>query len=188
MIQPQTPRLSSHTFAEQLLSADELVLKTIYARNYRVAEQYVIQNSGTTEDARDVYQEAFMAVWRNIHLNKFTPADENEFGAYLFRVTKNKWIDQLRSSKNKRIVELANDEPGEWIDEDVTETDMYIDAVKKQFGKLGERCRNLLELFYFKKQSLAKIAEQFSWTEASAKNNKYRCLKQLREMVTSNGK
>jgi DNA-directed RNA polymerase specialized sigma24 family protein len=41
----------------------------------------------------------------------------------------------------------------------------------------------VLTLYYFMKQSMSKIAAVFSWTEATAKNNKYRCLQRLRNMV-----
>ncbi|HEY0040609.1 MAG TPA: hypothetical protein VGB71_08105, partial [Flavisolibacter sp.] len=56
-------------------------------------------------------------------------------------------------------------------------------AVRENFTKLGNNCRELLNRFYFQKESLRTIALAFQWTEATAKNNKYRCLQQLRELI-----
>lgn len=176
------------SFAERLKSNEETLLRTLYAGSYRALELYVLRNSGSPDDAKDVYQEAFLAVWRNTQIGRFVPSDEDEFAAYLMRVAKNKWIDELRKQKNKYMVpvderhesSVASEERGE-------EIDTYINTVKKQYKHLGARCRELLGRFYFRKQSLREIAAEFAWTDASAKNNKYRCLKQLRDLVIKKG-
>jgi len=175
-------------FADSLKSGKEMILKSLYLRYRGTVEHYVLRNSGSTDDANDVYQEAFIAVWRNVQLDRFVPANESEFGAYLIRVAKNKWIDELRRNKSKASVSL-NDEydVSARLSTTADEADMYIDTVKNQYRYLGKRCRELLGRFYFRKESLRKIAEVFGWTETSAKNNKYRCLKQLREMVLKGG-
>lgn len=175
-------------FPVLLKSGDGALLKVLYIRHYGSLEHYVLKNNGSTDDAKDTYQEAFIAVWRNVQLDRFVPQDEGEFAAYLIRVAKNKWIDQLRKHKNKHMVSVEEEHvvgitAGEFIDE----TDTYINTVKKQYVHLGARCRELLGRFYFSKQSLREIAAVFDWTEASAKNNKYRCLKQLRELVLKEG-
>ncbi len=173
---------------ERLKSDDENTLNALYAANYKTLEFYVLRNNGSVDDAKDIYQEAFLAVWRNVQLDRFTPNDEGDFAAYLIRVAKNKWIDELRKNKTKQTASVEGaygTDPA--IDELTDETDTYIDAVKKQYRYLGARCRELLGRFYFRKQSLREIAAVFEWTEASAKNNKYRCLKQLRESVLKEG-
>ena len=59
----------------------------------------------------------------------------------------------------------------------------FIKEVKKHFQDLGENCRELLIRFYYKKESMRTISEHFDWTEASTRNNKYRCLQKLRELL-----
>ena len=61
-----------------LKESDEKVLQYIYVSNYPRIEQYVLGNNGTADDARDIYQEAFLAVWRNVQLVCFA-----EFVFYL---------------------------------------------------------------------------------------------------------
>lgn len=182
----QQSTLSSGAFTEQLhaiRSNNEQALKRLYQENYRKVETYVCNNSGTEDEAKDVYQEAFIAVWRNIQLDRFQPDSAAALNAYLYQVAHNKWIDQLRMKKTRKTVSW-DDTPGslEPLLPTEEETD-HIELVKKHFTAIGDQCRELLKLFYYEKESLRSIAAHFSWTEASAKNNKYRCLQKLRTLI-----
>ena len=162
---------------------DETVLKSLYENNYFKTEKYVLNNNGSVEQAKDIYQEAFIAVWRNIQLDKFYPENESALEGYLYQIARNKWLDYLRSNQYKKhtpLSNLTNRLPEETARE---EDNGYIDDVIKQFEQLGENCRELLTRFYYRKESMKIIAKQFEWTEATARNNKYRCLQQLRELM-----
>lgn len=184
--------ISTPVFLDALRYDDKALLHKLYTENYPTIMEYVIHNSGNTEDSRDLYQEAFVDVWRNIQTQRFAPQDESEFVAYLIRVSKNKWIDELRKRKKHKTVHW-ND--GQDIPQDSEtydhEVDNYIRKVQEHYTALGERCRQLLGSFYFERKSLRDIARAFGWTEDSAKSNRYRCLKQLRDLVIkgmNNGK
>jgi RNA polymerase sigma factor (sigma-70 family) len=162
---------------------DDAALKSLYENNYYKTEKYVLMNNGSIEQAKDIYQEAFIAVWRNIQLDKFNPENESAVAGYLYQIARNKWVDHLRSNQYKKstpLSNLANRLPEETAEE---EDNGYIDDVVKQFKQLGENCREVLTLFYYKKESMKTIAKLFDWTEATARNNKYRCLQRLRELL-----
>ena len=162
---------------------NESALKSLYAGNYFKVEKYVLNNNGTIEDAKDIYQEAFIATWRNIQLDKFYPENENALEGYLFRIAKNKWLDHLRSGHYKKVTRI-NDSADIFPEDLLPEEDIeYIAEVKNKFKNLGENCREVLTRFYYKKESMRTIAENFDWTEATAKNNKYRCLQRLRALL-----
>lgn len=162
---------------------DNNALRCFYQENYFKIEKYVLNNSGSVEQAKDIYQEAFIAVWRNIQLDKFYPENENALPGYLYRIAKNKWLDYLRSAHNQKVVALT--ESAERTDDDeLPEYDVkHIEDVKKHFENLGDNCKEILKRFYYMKQSMRTIAAQFDWTEATARNNKYRCLHKLRELL-----
>ncbi len=162
---------------------DEAALRSLYESNYHTVEKYVLKNNGCIDQAKDIYQEAFITVWRNIQLDKFYPENENALAAYLCQIARNKWMDHLRSKhykKNKSINDLVHKIPDENIE---VEENNFISDVKKHFEKLDENCKEVLTLFYYKKQSMKKIALRFAWTAATARNNKYRCLQRLREIL-----
>jgi len=165
---------------------DEKVLEKLYQTMYPAVEKFVRENNGTIDEAKDVYQEAFIILWRSIKLEKFQPGNASSLHAYLFRIAKNKWIDQLRAVKKNPVIGLA-DVPSELADDSFQvlheDEEKYLADVKLQFRQLGEACRDLLTRFYFLRQSLREIAIAKNLTEATAKNNKYRCLQQLRKSV-----
>ena len=170
--------------ANAIRANDEAVLKKLYDSNYRTIEKYVLKNNGCIDQAKDIYQEAFITVWRNIQLEKFYPESENSLAAYLCQIARNKWIDHLRSKqykKSKAIHDLAHKLPAENTDEE--EENNFINDVKEHFKNLGENCKEVLTMFYYKKQSMKKIALRFGWTAATARNNKYRCLQKLRDLI-----
>ena len=162
---------------------EEEALKSLYEDNYFRIEHYVLNNNGTVDDAKDIYHEAYIIVWRNIQLDRFYPENENALAGYLYRIGKNKWLDHLRSTHYKKVTQI-NEDTHHLFEDVLPEEDVrYITDVKNKFKELGENCKEVLMRFYYKKESMRIIAEKFGWTEATAKNNKYRCLQRLRELL-----
>ena len=178
-----TENISEFPHFDAIKANDEDALKSLYEDNYFKIEMYVLNNNGTSQDAKDIFQEAFIAVWRNIQLDKFYPENEGALQGYIYRIAKNKWLDHLRSAHYKKTIKLKDAENSLTEDELPDEEVQYISEVKKKFRELGKNCREVLARFYYKKQSMKTIAEEFKWTEATAKNNKYRCLQRLRELL-----
>ncbi|MCO5287534.1 MAG: sigma-70 family RNA polymerase sigma factor [Chitinophagaceae bacterium] len=149
-------------------------------------ERYVKENRGNAVQAEDIYQEAFLTVWRNVQLERFSPESQADFSAYLFRVCKNKWIDVLRSKSFKSELftdkELNREAETEYDEEE----DRLIDLIKHHFDELGDSCKDLLSKFYYSKMSMREISEVKGWSEATARNSKYRCIQRLRELINRN--
>jgi RNA polymerase sigma factor (sigma-70 family) len=167
-----------------LTNSDEKTLAILYKHTYPKVAAYIFDNGGSEEQAKDTFQEAFIAVWRNVQLNKFDIREGHTVEGYLFQVSKYKWIDYLRSAKREAVVSLDDDTKAyNGISEPANDDGEKIDMVRKHFAKLGDNCRDVLTRFYYNKQSLQTIAGAFGWTEQTAKNNKYRCLQKLRSFI-----
>lgn len=169
---------------------DEGVLKLFYQANYPKVESYVLSNNGTADEAKDIYQEAFIAVWRNIKLDRFSPQSSTSLEGYLYQVAKNKWLDYLRTIKKRKLVSLT-DETGELneMEDQLLSSEweqQQLNSIQMNLKMLGNTCREVLNLFYYQKQSIEKISIKMNWTNATAKNNKYRCLQSLRELLKKN--
>jgi RNA polymerase sigma factor (sigma-70 family) len=162
---------------------DDKILKSLYQENYFKIEKYVLNNNGSREQAKDIYQEAFIVVWRNIQLDRLSAENETTIAGYLFKVAKNKWIDYLRSIQYKKVTSLNDDTEVLQAEVFGEEENKYLEEVKHNFKLLGENCREVLTRFYYKKEPLKDIAINLNWTEATARNNKYRCIQRLREMI-----
>ena len=169
---------------------DEGMLKLFYQANYPKVETYVLNNSGTTDEAKDIYQEAFIAVWRNIKLDRFSPHNSISLEGYLYQVAKNKWLDHLRIIKRKKMLPLVDitDGPNE-MEEALSlskREQQQLNSIQINLKLVGKNCREILDRFYYQKQSIETISKAMNWTNATAKNNKYRCLQRLRELSKTN--
>jgi RNA polymerase sigma factor (sigma-70 family) len=110
------------------------------------------------------------------------PQNATSLNGYLYQIAKNKWLTYLSSSHATKLVPLSDSMDVE-DNEDASEKEAYIAEVKKHFKTIGENCKDLLSRFYYLNESLREIAAAFGWTEATARNNKYRCIQKLKSLV-----
>ncbi|GAB4157618.1 MAG: hypothetical protein Tsb0033_09670 [Winogradskyella sp.] len=171
---------------------DSITLKRIYNTNYPKIETLVLKNNGTKAYAKDIYQEAFLAVWQNVRQDKFIPQSESSINGYLYTIAKNKWMDVLRSQGYKKTIMASQmsyfeikDEENNGIDDDILK-DKRLEDVMHAFKNLGDACRSLLRKFYFEKKSMNDIAKELQLDSASTRNKKYRCMQKLKDIALNN--
>ncbi|MHA7843887.1 MAG: RNA polymerase sigma factor [Winogradskyella sp.] len=171
---------------------DAITLKRIYNNNYPKIETLVLKNNGTKAYAKDIYQEAFLAVWQNVKQDKFIPQSESSINGYLYTIAKNKWMDVLRSQGYKKTIIASQmsyfeikDEENNGMDDDILK-DKRLEDVMHAFKNLGDACKSLLRKFYFEKKSMKSIAKELQLDSASTRNKKYRCMKKLKDIALSN--
>lgn len=163
---------------------NETVLRSVYLAVFPKVRNHVIKNSGNEDQAKDIFQEAFIICWKNIKAGKLT-GDKNVEG-YLFTISKNKWTDYLRSSVYKKTVvesgaiqlQTQNDESLDEVREEKNRS-----ALQKAIRLLGEGCKDLLTQFYFERKSMDLIAKELQLGSASVRNKKYRCMEKLRSLA-----
>lgn len=192
-MQEKNPTMpSSNSILEAVKSNNTEILKTLYISNYPKIEILVLRNNGSKDQAKDIYQEAFLAVWQNIKDNRFVPKNESSINGYIYTIAKNKWMDVLRSQGYKKTIVASQlghfeikDEENNTIDDDILK-EKRLEDVMLAFKNLGEACKSLLRKFYFEKKSMNTIAKELSLDAASTRNKKYRCMQKLKEIALKN--
>lgn len=186
---------TDYSSQDQLIKAikanDEDVLKQLYKANFYKTEQYILTNSGSTADAKDIFQEAFVTVWEHVLDDKFTPKNESALNGYLYSIAKNKWLNHLNSARYRKTNSFEN-YTQTLNNKNIIETDVFdenevnnkINNITNAFDSLGSPCKKLLSFFYYDNKSLRDISKLMNITEASARNKKYRCLEKLRTLVS----
>ncbi|MFK7833069.1 MAG: RNA polymerase sigma factor [Winogradskyella sp.] len=176
-------------FIEAIQNNNTQVLKNLYTSNYPKIEILVLKNNGSKDQAKDIYQDAFLAVWQNIKQNKFVPRSESSINGYLYTIAKNKWMDVLRSQGYKKTIVASQlshfeikDEENNGMDDDILK-DKRLEDVMQAFKNLGDACKSLLRKFYFEKKSINLIAKELALDSASTRNKKYRCMQKLKEIA-----
>jgi RNA polymerase sigma-70 factor (ECF subfamily) len=144
----------------------------------------------SAEDARDVYQEAFLRVYRNLHRFRF----DSSFETWLYRIVTNLCLDQLRKRKVRReespIVETGNGSRNvlEELCERRPETDPQRRLLSREIHQrlgaaledLTDRERLVFELRHYHGMRLRAIGEVLGTTEEAAKNCLFRATQKLR--------
>ncbi|TVQ13200.1 MAG: sigma-70 family RNA polymerase sigma factor [Bacteroidetes bacterium] len=162
------------------------MLQKIYADNYYKTQHFIINNSGSAEEAKDIYQEAFLVLWQKLKSGDLDIRDSNHINAFLYRVAHNKWIDYLRSkefSSKSYLDDSAYDSIEAPDHETDKEWESKITRVAGWIQNLKPDCRRLLTGFYFYRKSMRTLAQQFKMDEASVKNKKYRCMERLKKLA-----
>ena len=166
---------------------DEMV-KTIYRSHFDSLSWYVMNNSGTREDAEDVFQEVVVAFIDLVQKDKFR--GESTVKTFLFSLNRHTWLNELK----RRGRALAREEKYERGENKVELDTGHLIAdregkaeVVRLVGELGETCQKILLLFYYENLSMKDILETMHYdNEQVVRNKKYKCLKQLEQMVNAN--
>jgi len=138
-------------------------------------KKFIAANSGTTDDAKDIFQDALVILYKKAQTSDFVLSVPLK--TYLQAIVKNLWLQELRR-RNKMPLDAG---PSDLIDVTTMEGKNF-DLAMAAFNLLGEKCRQLLILFYFKKKSFREIASALAFSdEKTAKNQKYRCIQKAKE-------
>lgn len=161
-----------------LTRAESSAVRKVYDLVLPSVIAWVHDNNGSEADARDIFQEALIALFLKLEKEDFELTCTLK--SFLRIICRNLWLTKLRDSKNKQTSAL------EEIEDDVEENDLLEQIAQtdrnrlfiKHFNKLSESCRKLLSLF-FNKISFAEIARKFNTSEGYVKKNKFRCKQRL---------
>jgi len=178
---PTAPHTHSPpTWVDGLLRNDPTVIRSLYAVHYSAVRQYVLKNSGTADDAQDVFQDAVTVLWMQVKEGRFNTNAEPDPGGFLFRVAKFKWLDVVRSAAHRNMRVLHNENSVPHVLEGDHDIEERILRLREVYGKLDDKCRQVLDQFYFERKDLASIAADMGVEEESIRTIKYRCMMKLR--------
>lgn len=163
---------------KKIRDGDESALDFIYKKNYKMMTRLVINNSGSEEEAKDIYQEALLVFWQKAKRDDFVLT--SKISTYLYSVCLNLWRKEL-DRKSKLTNEMKD---GEVVnDEDKKEREKIIQDC---INSLGETCRQVLMYYYYDNMSMQEIADKLGFANAdTAKTKKYKCKKELDRLIKS---
>lgn len=158
----------------------------IYKNHFRMVEYFITKNSGNTYDAEDVFQETMVVLFNKARHEVFSLSCSLK--TFVYSVARNIWLKKLRDNKIKTgITDFERYDPIEVQDEPEEDQDRQ-GELQKAIEQLGEGCRKILTLFYYMKKNMEEIAAELGYTNAdNAKNQKYKCLQQLKSKLSNHG-
>lgn len=143
----------------------------------------ICSNSGTEQEAKDIYQEAVIAFYEKARQEHFTLSCKIK--TYLYAICRRLWLKRLME-KRRFIGNIEEAETFVEIEEelvDIEEKEKRFERMGEALSGLGEPCRSIMEDFYIHDLSMEDISAKFGYTNAdNAKNQKYKCLQRLKKL------
>lgn len=166
-----------------LAANDKQAIETIYRDNYAMIQAFILNNSGSHDDARDIFQEAMIVLFEKTRTETFELS--SQLKTYIYSVCRRLWLKKL-NQMNRYSGRLDNMEETIPVDEDMElheKRDTDFTLMENAMSKIGEPCKSLLDAYYIQKKHMQEIAADFGYTNAdNAKTQKYKCLMRLKKL------
>lgn len=161
---------------DRISEGDERALDYLYRKYYRMMTNIVLKNSGTEEEAKDVYQEALLVFWQKASSGNLVLT--SKISTYLYSICLNQWRKEL--DRKSRL-------SGEMVDSmefQSHEDQERLSIVMKCIEELGDTCKKILTYYYFDGLSMSDIAKRMNFANTdTAKTKKYKCKMKLDNLI-----
>src|SRR5579863_7752342 len=189
------PQLDERCLVVEAQAGSRTAFEELVRRYDRDVLRLALNLMKRPEDARDVYQEAFLKVYRNLHRFRF----ECSFYTWLYRIVTNVCLDHLRRRQARpedqapEVVINRQEEGTRDFFEVQREHRPTLDPERCLIGKeirtrlakamerLSPRERVVFEMKHYQGLKLRAIGDALGTTEETVKNSLFRATRKLRE-------
>ncbi|ADB39266.1 RNA polymerase sigma factor [Spirosoma linguale] len=181
---PLPHNLSDAQLLSQLRAGSNQGFTMLYRHIYPSVEHFVIQNSGSQEEAKDLFQETLVVLLTTIQSPDFQLT--SSLKTYVFGISRNLWLKKLNKAARWTGLENAEDISIQPVSVELKNPPTVFEQVTAILAKLTLRCQTLLLTIFFQKRSITDIVQDEGYASVhSAQNQKYKCLQQARRTARS---
>ena len=172
-----------------LLQNNSFVIQSIYDKYVPKVINYIKQNNGSLDEAKDIVQETLVTIYNQASQQKLQLTCP--FDAYFFLLCKRKWLNYLKKNYNKEVtinetvVSISDN-----AQELAFETALFGEKQAlffQMFNELGNACKDLLKAT-FSIKSMEEVAKHLNVSYAYARKKKSLCIGKLTELVRNSPK
>ena len=164
----------------QLRAGNNRGFAMLYRHCYPSIEHFVLQNSGSQDQAKDLFQETLLILLTNLQDPTFHLT--SSLKTYVFTISKNLWLKQLKKSARWTGLEDVGELSSLLAPIEIETPPTAYEKVLAILAKLTTHCQNLLSAIFFRKKEMTDIVQDDGYANMhSAQNQKYKCLQQARK-------
>jgi len=163
------------------LKKDELACKQLYDLNKRKMFGLCLRYANNREDAKDILQDGFLRVYRDLHYYKGNGSLEG----WIRKVILNTALDYIREKKKKGYL-LDIEDYSNRMSYEMSQPDFERgrpEGLVKMMQQLPLGFRTVLNLYIIEGFSHAQIAEKLNISEGTSKSQLNRAKKKMKEML-----
>src|SRR5277367_6772773 len=191
------PNVNEQSLVAEAQAGSRVAFEELVHRYDRDVLRLALNLMKRPEDARDVYQEAFLKVFKNLHRFRF----ECSFYTWLYRIVTNVCLDHLRRRQARpedqapEVNAGYQDEVGTDFFERQKENRATLDPERHLLGqeiqtrlaaameRLSPRERIVFEMKHYQGLKLRDIGDALGTTEETVKNSLFRATRKLRNQL-----
>lgn len=178
-------KYSQTDLIEGIRAHDAGTLDYLYSDFYPGIRKMVLANSGTVDDAMDIFQEALVILYRKLKEENFMLSCS--VYTYLYAIARHMWLNQLK--KSMRISQLRSENDISLPDDpsilDEIERNDRLRLYRRKFEELSEDCKRVLSLF-LKNLPVGEITQKMGYrSDQHTKNRRFRCKMSLIKRIKS---
>jgi RNA polymerase sigma factor (sigma-70 family) len=167
-------------YIDALLSNDLAIQKELYAKFSKKIKRMVMHNHGNETDARDVFQDALLCIYKKAKTGSFVLTCP--FEAFLYAVCKCRWLKELIKRRQKAIT-IGEDEEciengGSMLTDEIKLSAERDCLLNENFNALDNNCRRILQLSWSGK-SMSEVAQTLHMSYNYARKKKSCCMSKL---------
>jgi RNA polymerase sigma factor (sigma-70 family) len=171
---------SDENLLKSIASGDSSAFKVLYRKHYLMVKSLVVENNGNMDDASDVFQETMIIIYEKIRDGKLTLTASLK--TFIYSIARNLWFKKLREKKSQ--INIKDLEQFITVEEE-EQPAFDNDKIKVLLNEIGETCKQLLVLYYYRKLSMQEICLKLNYANAdTVKTQKYKCLQRIKRMVS----
>ena len=184
--------ITDEKLVQNFLDGDEKALEALVERYLKPLYNFVYQFTGDSGAAQDIIQDVFVKMWRGI--SSFNP--EKKFSTWIYTIAKNTTFDVLKKKKSIAFSQFETEEGKNYLMEKLIDPDFLPDKISqsretknvfaKAIGKLSEKYKVVLSLYYFNDLNFREIAEFLKEPINTIKSRHRRGIFLLKTVVASN--
>jgi len=163
----------------------EAAIYRLYDQMRTMIFDFVHKNMGTKTEGQDVLQEAIVIVYEQIRNGKYVHT--GKLSTYVYSVARYIWLNKLKRKKTE--ARIMDSQP--FIDVQESPLTQILDneqahQIKAVFELMGLACRQLLTYIIYDDMSMKDVSERMHYeNEQVVRNKKYKCIKQLKEILST---
>ncbi len=168
------PSLDERVLVSEAQAGNRAAFEELVRRFDRDVLRLALNLMKRPEDARDVYQEAFLKVYRNLHRFRF----ECSFYTWLYRIVTNVCLDHLRRRQARPEDQAPEIHPNR-MEEGPRGKEIQA-RITRAMERLSPRERVVFEMKHYQGLKLRAIGDALGTTEETVKNSLFRATRKLR--------
>lgn len=168
---------------KRLRNDDKKALEEVYLENRNYVIKFFSDYRSIKTQLEDIYQDSIIDLYQNF-VTRQLKLERGNIRSYLLTIVKRKIYATLKSQGKESLLNQENEQETKYEILDTETTTKEKELLSIYYKQLGQKCQQLLKLFYYRGLSVKEIKEAANYKDDNTvKSSKSRCLKQLRTMI-----